>query len=851
VTRRVQKNRNYSSVLAMTTVIGFGLFGGTAIAQTVPAGEAVADQGAAENVIIVTANKRSQSINDVGMSITAVAGDDLAVRGVSSVDDLAKLVPGFTFQPSPYATPVYTIRGVGLYDNGLASSPAVTTYVDEIPVPFPAMTTGITLDLERVEVLKGPQGTLFGQNSTGGAINYIAAKPTDNFSAGGSISYDNFSLVDFNGYVSGPLSDTLKARVAFRAVTGGAWQKSLTRPNDELGSSEQFVGRILVDWEPSDNLRFNLNVNGFTDNSDIQAAQYSEGLLNVTAAGDPNNPYAIIDPVRFASINDPTSPNYDATFLGRQALMVARLNGMSGYPEPFNSELQQITDLAMRGPIAPDDARAADWNPAWPNKHNKDYYQVALRAAYDLNDDITLTSITSFQKLTSDAYLELDASAAFALENRSFGSVKNFSQELRISGETGRLNWLIGGNYDSVKHDESANPFFTGLSLNEPAPGLIFTQTLANLKQNIKTYSIFANAEFEIVDNLTVQAGVRYTDSNNSAQMCTSDPTAAQNVSTFFTILQSILAGAGAKTTPVVPIGPGDCYQLTLAPDLSPVVTPELRTLDEENTSWRFGVNYKLGGGGLVYANASRGFKAGIFSPIAGSSVSASEPAVQERVDAFEAGVKLPLMDQDVQLNAAVFHYKYRDKQIRAKELDPIFGSLEKLINVPRSKVTGAEVELVVRPVDGLHLSASGSYLDSEITSTTGNFFNQQAYRGAFTGSDLPYTPKFTGVLDAQYDWSLGDTLAAFVGSSVNIQGKSYATPGNAILKNDEFVIPSYALLDLRAGLGAADGSWRVSIFGRNVTDKYYITTSFASGDVRYRYAGRPATYGATVSFKY
>ncbi len=137
------------------------------------------DTDFAEGEIVVTAQKRNERLSDVPMSITAASSEQLESRGIANTDDLAKLVPGFTFQKSNYGLPIYYIRGVGFSDTTLGVSPAVTVYVDQIPLPFSPMSRGAILDLERVEVLKGPQGTLFGQNSTGGAINYIAARPTD------------------------------------------------------------------------------------------------------------------------------------------------------------------------------------------------------------------------------------------------------------------------------------------------------------------------------------------------------------------------------------------------------------------------------------------------------------------------------------------------------------------------------------------------------------------------------------------------------------------------------------------------------------------------------------------------
>ncbi|HKR93035.1 TonB-dependent receptor plug domain-containing protein, partial [Novosphingobium sp.] len=176
---------------------------------------APAPEGSVEE-IVVTAQKRSESINTVGMSINAASSEQLVKLGVTDISQLAKIVPGFAYNVTAFGLPVYTIRGVGYQESSLAAGPAVSVYVDEVPLPYAAQTLGAPLDLERVEVLKGPQGTLFGSNATGGAINYIAAKPTDSLSYGGRVSYGRFNTADLSGFVSGPLTSTLNARLAVR-----------------------------------------------------------------------------------------------------------------------------------------------------------------------------------------------------------------------------------------------------------------------------------------------------------------------------------------------------------------------------------------------------------------------------------------------------------------------------------------------------------------------------------------------------------------------------------------------------------------------------------------------------------
>jgi outer membrane receptor protein involved in Fe transport len=191
--------------------------------------QAPSAEPAALDEIVVTAEKREESINNVPMAVSAFSGSQLVALGIKNVQDLTEVVPGLTFAQTNFSTPVYTLRGVGFYETSLSAYPDVTVYVDEAALPFPILTTHVGFDLDRVEVLRGPQGILFGQNSTGGAINYVAAKPTSTFQAGTYVSYGEFNAFDLQGYVSGPINDTLSARLAVDLQQGGAYQYSYTR----------------------------------------------------------------------------------------------------------------------------------------------------------------------------------------------------------------------------------------------------------------------------------------------------------------------------------------------------------------------------------------------------------------------------------------------------------------------------------------------------------------------------------------------------------------------------------------------------------------------------------------------
>jgi outer membrane receptor protein involved in Fe transport len=814
------------------------------------------------NEIIVTANKREQSLQDVGVTIQAATGEDLIDRGIRGPDDLGKLVPGFTATKSLYSTPVYTLRGIGLYDATFGATPAVSVYTDQIPRNVPVMSDGLDLDIERVEVLKGPQGTLFGQSSTGGAVNYIIAKPTTELSGGLSTSYERFDRFELSGFLSGEMTPGLKTRVAGKVVEGGAWQRSLSRPGDGNGKDRLAEGRVTFEIEPSSSLKMTLMATGSSDRSDPQAPQYLGTDFNwygdaatLAASG---NPYGTVSPDRFAARTDPASPGYDASFLARQATLERRLNGAQGSARAAGA-------AAVLGTTpTPSSARTAEWTPGLLKQADNWYYQFAGRLDFSLSEAITLTSITSYARKHLDYAQDLDATVAPAVDVPISGNVKAFNQELRLQGDTGPLNWIIGASYDKLDSDQSNDFNLFDYSGNDPfydatggAVSLPIEVTRNDFTNTLKTYAVFGNAEFKVTDQLTLTGGLRYTNNKQKASYCYNDPASDpnQNAATLFYLFEGSFGNPGNP-----PIAPGECFVLgdgTNGTTFGKAIrSPFNLNLNEDNLSFRAGANYQFDDGTLLYALVSQGYKTGIFSAIGASSTSQYTPAKQEKVIAYEAGLKTHL-GSAVTFNAAGFYYDYSDKQVRGRVADTVFGLLEKMLNVPKSYIWGLEGDLTVRPAEGLRLSAAGTYLKSKVS---GSYFetpdglaiyNAQGFTGDFKGSALPYTPKFSATVDGEYRYGLQSGAEVFVGASLRYQGKQNTTFRTDRLDADLFEIPNYTTVDLRAGFTTADDRWGVSVFGRNVFDKTYTTAISTYLDTRLRYTGRPATYGASLSFKY
>lgn len=739
--------------------------------------------------IIVTAQKRSQSVNEVPMTVTALSVDTLNDLGVSSVADLAKVTPGLRYTQSSYSTPIYSIRGIGFNEMSLGAKPTVSVYVDEAPLPFGQLTPIASLDVERVEVLKGPQGTLFGQNSTGGAINYIAAKPTDTFSSGLDLGYGSFSAFEGSGFVSGPISGTLRGRVAMKVEQGGDWQRSYTR-DDRLGSKDRFAARGMLEWTPSESLVVNLSLSGFKDKSDNQATQYA-------------------------------------------------------YFTPFKQNiLEQYVPEALTYPLAPRDSRAADWSQDFRPRRDNSLLQATLRADYSLSDQLTLTSISAYSDYDDDNVVDPDGVTLEGNSQHARGFIRSFNQEFRLTGEAGEsVRYVLGANYEDDTVFQSNMGYFAD---NSNAYALaVFGGAYRGVhdrsRQEIDSSAVFANVEFELNPSLTLHAGGRYTEYNIDFTGCTADPGDGV-VGTLFTRYANYvrrLQGAG----PIADIQPGACF--TLDSSFSPVEVA--RDFKESNTSWRTGLDWTPSDGLLLYVNAGKGYKAGSFPLLPTSMDEQMTPVTQESVMAYEAGIKASLLDRTLQVNGALFYYDYQDKQIRARTKVPIFGQLERLINVPESKVKGAELQVYWRPMLGLTLNLGATYVDSEVTRGVAGIYDAFANPVELEGEQFPLTSKWEAFGDVLYEWELSSTLEAFIGGSIAYQGKSNGNFGS----DSRFDIPDYTLLDLRAGLASPDGSWRAWIWGRNVTDEYYWTNADRIGDRSIRFAGQPATFGASVSLRW
>lgn len=809
----------YRRVIHQSVVVGLML-----VSPVLTSAQEARTDGTVIEEIVVTAQKRSESINDVGMSIEASTGEQLQDLGITDAFDLYKVVSGFSSNVNYAGTAIYTIRGVGFQENSLATSPTVSVYLDEAPLQFSPMTRGASLDVQRVEALKGPQGTLFGQNATGGAINFIANKPTEEFEAGINMSYGKFGALDVDGFVSGPISDAWGYRVALRSQTSDDWQKSYV-DDQEAGSRDEFAYRVSLAYDDDDRMRLLLTLSGFTNQSDTLRPQLAGKISQ--------NPINGITP-EFAAV--PLAP--------REA------------------------DAAAWSPCAnsnggtPEDPNTRRWDRGcFPLESDDEFVSAQIRVDYDLTDNLLLTSLTSYNDFDQNGTgMDGDGAALQVYEQSHAGFMETFFQEVRLTGSFEGGTWVAGFNYEDMEtFDEYMHSY--GHSSVVPVFGFIdYGPVTPTSAQDVTTWAAFANVEYSVTESVVLQAGIRYTDQERDFNGCTYDGGDGTWA------LTSALIQPFLGSTDPLQVQPGECSTTGPAPNFNPDPDGHELSLNEDNVSWRVGANWSANEDTLLYANVSKAFKNGQFPTLAGSAYVQLQPVVQEELLAYEIGVKSTLADGSLQLNGAIFYYDYTDKQLLGALEDPIFGSLPALVNVPESHVVGAEVVMTWKPVAGLTISPSISYADTEVDGTFRNF---DAFFGGtnsgtkdFSGQDFPQAPELQANLAVSYSWAVVDDWTAFIGANVNYQEATSSffvdeckEPGMPCTRLDAgqisgdttLPVPSRTLLDVRAGV--ENNNWRISLWGRNLTDEYYWTRHSKVNDTILKMTAMPRTYGITASY--
>jgi iron complex outermembrane recepter protein len=626
-------------LLACTVLVAAPL---PALAQAPP------DQSS--DVIIVTAQKRAQDIQDVPVAVTAIGGEALQSQGVTDVLDLNALAPSLQVKTDDNAAnPKIFIRGIGLNDFNPNTASAVAIYSDGVYIGSPLAQMGQFFDLERVEVLRGPQGTLYGRNTTGGAINLISRKPGKEFESDVYAEYGSFNSITAEAGVGGPISgDTLAYRLAGTFVVNDGY--TLNRLTGNRGNdANRASARAQLAWTPSATFDalFQLRY-GQSDGGSIWA--YNRSLLPATA----------------------------------------QATGPDGFCAPGFYTSGDCTDLAGYANTS-DNYYQGDYH--LEGKDQVETYGASATLTWDFGG-MSLVSVTGYDHADRDDVEDTDAGPTDIITARYRAQQWAASQELRLqSNGDNKLDWVAG--IYLAHEDLDTNSFYDVFRVaNSGDPNVDLPQGIGvfgwPFTQETDSYAIFGQADYEFTDRLTGTIGLRYS---------------ADDKSFAYDSLYS--SDVGGPTIPVTVDHDGN----PITPEV-PVSADTSKTFS--SVSGKLGVQYAVNDDINLYASYNRGYKSGGFFGGQTTALSSLEPYDDELVDAYEVGLKSELLGRMLTANFAAFYYDYEDLQVYTLVVDPNTNlTVQNFTNASNAEVSGLEVELMSSPIDGLDLSLGASFLDA------------------------------------------------------------------------------------------------------------------------------------------
>ncbi len=812
-----------------------------------------AEEADALEEVIVTAQFREQNLQVTPLAITAVTGDMLERRSQTDIADVARQAPNVTLaaQNQEYASGLIAyIRGIGQNDPNFAVEPGVGIYVDDVYLPTLTGSLLDLMDVERVEILRGPQGTLAGRNSIGGAIKMYSVRPQGDDSGSFQATYGSFDRLDLRGIYDVRLSETISMRVSGVSKNETGYIKrldyALTHPGSNVptqarglnpvighdGGVAISAGKIAFRWQPSDAVDINLTTDYTRERNDAGVAT----LLYANAAGLINNetsrPWLMGtdgEPVPYNCQFVPSGPNSCDTLTGYDRRYVSYGTFADSYPGDSQMPYK---------PLALDPHR------------DLDNWGIALSAEFELSEKFSLTSITSYRDYKTDWSYDVDNAPLAALLLNQTQTNEQISQELRLNGSLGILDFTVGGFYFDT------DGFYTA-RVDLPYAGLDFIHGPDPTPSNNK--ALFANATFNFTEKLHLTAGVRQSWDKKEYEYLRHNPdyTDVQGPCNFF---------LGAPTAG--PTGIGNQPNCLLFG-----VNGTTATFENDQFDWRAALDFRFTDDFMLYTQAATGYRAGGFNarPFFPSQAT---PHVPETITSYELGLKSDLFGNKLRLNLAGFFFDYEDIVLLSTFCaDLPVGQQAPCLrpsNVGSAEVQGIELEAYFYPTKNFSIDASFSLLDfqyQEIDATAGT--------GVSINDITPYTPEKKASLGVQYDvdglaggklsfrvdaayqseiFTEAGNVRGLTVSSTNPRGAPFSQAGgggpitNLVADN---LIDGYTLANARIWWESESSGWGLALEVRNLADKYYLGTKvndvYPVGEV-YGSPGKPRTWAITVS---
>jgi len=758
-----------------------------ALAQAPPAASPAIEE------IVVIAQKREQLIQDVGIAVTAFSGANLRERDIDQSEDLYQLIPNVNLQNTGGGgAPVVIVRGVGLQSFRINDSPTTAFYVDDVYQTSVASAEWTMFDLERVEVLKGPQGGLYGRNALGGAIQIISRTPSVDDANNGyvSLGYEEYAREELEAAAGFTIGDKFAIRVAGRTVDGGDSPYRSVTGGYEYGAEDRDAARVTLRISPSDTFDITFRVQGGGDSSELEPLRPVGVYANLGAAN------------------------------GRSVALLGGLTGAIPSPGPLCG--------SILGGAGADPATCATGTGVTPNGYGLSRDAVydsasAFRGFLDSDwsgtgftldlelGDYRLQTITGADAIDYRRYQDFEGTPLEHLHIDYNTEIDAWSQEVRFFYEgSDTLSWVLGASYAEDELHEDTLLYGSQGVLPLIFGGATFSPQVYD--QQTEAFALYGHADWRFADAWNLVSELRYTDED-----------------------KSFVGGArlGFPSGATVPF----------------VSTDD--SISFEAWSGKIGLEWSLTDDLLTYAMISRGFKTGGFFGGFPTNVAQLAPFDAETLWGLELGVKSDLAGGRVRLNASLFAYDREDVQQNAGDpTSPI--QIKRITNIGDVDTVGAEAEVTWLATDGLSLNLGVGATDAEVSDST---FIQSASLPflpdtPMEGSNLPNYSDLSVNFVGRYEGSFGANLGWFA----QLEGRYQSEQDLSIITNPVevpvFQEPGYSLWNLRFGVNGE--AWGVQLYVNNASDEAYRVLARNDGAFGiHELYGMPRTAGASFQYQW
>jgi iron complex outermembrane recepter protein len=815
--------------------------------------------------IVVTAQKRAENVQDVPIAISAFTAEALSERAVTSVASLSAIAPNVTldagtpFSGSSAVLSAY-IRGIGANDFAFNIDPGVGIYLDGVYLARSVGANQELPDVERVEILKGPQGTLFGRNTIGGAISIVTHDPGKEFRFKGDVTLGRFGLIQTRGTVDIPLSESLSSSFSFATKNRNGYLKRIAFPGFNPASVEPITSFVAAGYD-----NIGLGREGGDDTWNVRGKlKYDNGgPFKMTLSGD----YSNVDqsqlankliatsefvPGPFANTPDRTIPGtalnpgpasthngflfaglYNFCISATPAQIAGRNAGNLCGPRSglsFNS----LPGLAGATGRTPYDSRFVtnniDTSYATGNNYSKlKTYGGSLILDYDLSDSVAIKSITGYRELHWNVGMDVDGSPLNFLHTSFTMNQKQFSQEVQVLGNAldKRVNYVLGAYYFKESGDLHDYVTFAEGLLQVDGPNDLST----------KNYAFFGQVDFKPTEQFGITIGARYT-----------------SESKLFEGFQADRNGFNYKLFNAVVLGPDglpiDAVRSAIGfPNPNQPLRYYIAGTQKKkfsNFSPKVGVQYHPTDDVMLYGSWSKGYKTGGWTTRLSNPLPTAPDFDEEKATTYELGVKSTLIDRKLQVNAAVFHTNYKGIQLNFQQ-----GVSPTIQNAGDAKIKGAELEIVAAPARGLTINASVGYLDSSYKNVlaAAQVAANPFQAGVFPGATLPKSPKWKFNFSPRYEVGLESGAKIILLADYTHTSSLWNDTERAFLLQRS----ATDLLNGSITFREPDAHWDVTLGMTNITNERYLVTGQAqiAGGQFYGTYSRPREWYAKLGLKF